>query len=139
MTSVWTDPFRLAALYLAVNALILLVLSMLVARDRAVTGAPLGDTSHSAVLGAVRAHANNAEYTPIVILTMLASASLGGSFWVIHAIGAPLTLGRLLHGYGLSTNPGASLPRLAGMVLTWIGFVAGIVFCTWLAFAPRSL
>jgi uncharacterized membrane protein YecN with MAPEG domain len=69
---------------------------------------------------------------------MLFVCSLGGPMLVIHGIGAPLTLGRILHAAGLSRNVGPSWLRFFGMALTWIAFVVGIAACTWLALMPSS-
>jgi len=35
--------------------------------------------------------------------------------------------GRVLHGFGLSTSGGASLPRTVGVIFTWVAYVfAGV-------------
>ena len=137
MAGIWADPFRMAGAYVALNALIMLVLGMLVVRARVKTGTAIGDGGVAAMQGPLRAHANNTEYVPLPLLMMLVILYLGGSAGLIHAIGAPLTLGRVLHAIGLSRNVGPSTLRLIGMALTWIAFVAGIVGCLWLVFIPR--
>ena|SRR5690348_4869082 len=138
LADLWTDAFRMMALYIAVNALIMLVLGMLVVRARANTKTAIGDGGNATMIGAIRAHANNTETVPLPLLMMLIVNSLGGSFWIIHAIGVPLTLGRILHGIGLSRNVGPSYLRLFGMVLTWAAFIVGIAACIWLVFAPPA-
>ncbi len=139
MPELLTDPLRMGALYVAINALIMLVLSMLVVRARVKTSTLIGDDAKPAMVAAARAHGNNTEYTPIILLTMFVVESLGGSGLAIHAIGLPLTLGRLSHAYGLSTTTGLSIARFAGMVLTWIALIAGIVLCVWFAVEPRPI
>jgi uncharacterized protein len=114
--------------YAALNALILLVLSMLVVRARVVTQTEIGDGGKPQMAAALRAHANNAEYTPMALLLMWGLATpLGATIWLIHGVGIPLTLGRLAHAIGLSGSTGPSTLRTLGMVLTWIAYIVGIV------------
>jgi uncharacterized membrane protein YecN with MAPEG domain len=114
--------------YVAVNALIMLVLSVLVVRARVVTQTLIGDGGAPEMAGPLRAHANNTEYVPMALILMYTLVTpLGTSIWLIHGVGVPLTLGRLLHGIGLSTSTGTSMPRFIGMILTWIAFIVGIV------------
>ena len=135
MAALLTDTWRMAALYIVANAAVMLVLGMLVARARALTGAHVGDGGgQSLMVRVVRAHGNNVENVPLPLLMMLAAAALGGSVWLIHAIGAPLTVGRVLHGIGVSRSTDASLPRFLGMVLSWLAFISGIAALIWLIF-----
>jgi len=130
----WADAWKLTALYVALNALIMLVLSMLVVRSRVATGTEIGHGDSAAMLRAVRAHGNTAENVPMPLLMMIIVTALGGSLWLVHAVGAPLTIGRILHGVALSRSTGPSLARFLGMVLTWIAFIAGIAALVWLVF-----
>jgi uncharacterized membrane protein YecN with MAPEG domain len=124
--------------YAALNALIVITLSMLVVRARARTQTLIGDGGNPEVMGAIRAHANNAEYVPIAFVLMWTLTSpLSHSIWMIHAVGAPLTIGRILHGYGLSHSVGTSMPRSAGMILTYLAYVIGIVAVLWVVFLPQ--
>ena len=127
------DPLSMVAVYVAINALIMLVLGMLVVRARVRTRTEIGDGADPALLGPLRAHGNNTEYVPMALLLLLMLLGLQASVGVIHAVGATLTLGRLLHAYGLTRNVGASMPRLVGMVLTWLSMLIGIAVVLWLA------
>jgi uncharacterized membrane protein YecN with MAPEG domain len=121
--------------YAAANALIMLVLSILVVRARAITKTEFGDGGKPEVAGPLRAHANNTEYVPMALLLIWALASpLGGTIWMIHGVGTPLTVGRILHGIGLSRSTGPSLMRQLGMVLTWIAYIVGIASIFYLVF-----
>ena len=114
--------------YTALNALIMLVLSILVVRARVVTQTEIGDGGKPSMAGPLRAHANNSEYVPMALLLMWSlTTPLGVSIWLIHGVGAPLTLGRLCHAIGLSRSTGVSTMRFLGMILTWIAFIVGIV------------
>ncbi len=139
MSEALADPYHLFALYAAVNGLIMLILGVLVSRARIATKTLIGDGGKPEMSRAIRAHANNTEYTPMALLLMLACSAIGGSIWVIHGIGLPLTIGRLLHAAGLSRNEGTSAPRFLGMLLTWIAFIVGIVAVLWLVFVPSAV
>jgi uncharacterized membrane protein YecN with MAPEG domain len=118
--------------YVALNALIMLVLSILVVRARVATKTEIGDGGKPAMAGPLRAHANNTEYVPMAMLLMWALVTpLGPSIWLIHGVGAPLTVGRILHAIGLSQSTGTSNFRFIGMVLTWIAYIVGIVGVFW--------
>src|SRR5690242_403165 len=104
LADLWTDAFRMMALYVAINALVMLLLGMLVTRARVNTKTAIGDGGNATMIGAIRTHANNTENVPLPLLMMIVVNSLGASFWVIHAIGLPLTIGRILHAIGLSRN-----------------------------------
>lgn len=124
------------AFYTALNALIMLVLGMLVTRARVRTQTDIGDGGKPEMAAPLRAHANNAEYTPMALLLMwvLTLSSLGAPIWVIHGMGVSLTVGRILHAIGLSRSTGPSVLRFIGMVLTWISYVIGIVAIFWFVF-----
>jgi hypothetical protein len=123
--------------YAAVNALILLVLSMRVVQARFRTQTAFGDGGKPEMAAPFRAHANAAEYMPMALILLWALASpLGRSIWVIHGMGATFTIGRILHAIGLSGSTGPSPLRFAGMILTWIAFVVGIAAVFWFVFIP---
>jgi uncharacterized membrane protein YecN with MAPEG domain len=118
--------------YTALNAFIMLVLSILVVRARVVTQTEIGDGGKPAMAGPRRAHANNTEYVPMALLLMWGlTTPLGSSIWLIHGVGAPLTLGRILHAIGLTRSTGVSTLRFLGMILTWIAFIVGIAGLFW--------
>jgi uncharacterized membrane protein YecN with MAPEG domain len=115
---------EIAALYAGVNILILLVLAVLVMLGRRKHKIVLGEGANEAFTRAVRAHANAAEYIPtaLVGLTLLALFDPATPMWLLHAAGASLTIGRILHGYGLHTGT-LNFGRMFGMVLTWLSYL----------------
>jgi uncharacterized protein len=126
--------------YVALNALVMLVLGILVVRARVVTKTDIGDGGKPEMAGPLRAHGNNSEWTPMGLLLMWALASFPtGSIWLIHAVGVPLTLGRIIHGIGLTGNTGPGPLRFVGMILTWIAYIVGIVGVLWLVFTPQAV
>ena len=122
--------------YVALNALIMLVLSLLVVRARVSTQTLIGDGGIATMAGPLRAHANNTEYVPMALLLLWALASVppGGSIWLIHGVGLTLTIGRILHAIGLTGSTGPGGMRFIGMIFTWIAFIVGIVGVFWLVF-----
>jgi uncharacterized membrane protein YecN with MAPEG domain len=81
----------------------------------------------------MRAHANAVEYVPIVLILLLTLASLKSSIWLIHAIGAMLVFGRILHAIGLHQSAGVSVGRGLGMVLTWAALLVAAIACLFYA------
>lgn len=139
MIAAFTEPFHAFAFYVAINGLIMLVLSILVVRARIKTQTSIGDGAKPEMAGPLRAHSNNTEYVPMALLLMWAMLPIGGSAWMIHAVGVPLTIGRILHGIGLYRSVGPTPLRLAGMALTWLAFIIGIIGVLWIAFLPGVL
>jgi uncharacterized membrane protein YecN with MAPEG domain len=114
-----------AALYAGVNILILLVLAVLVVGGRRKHKITLGDGGNDDFSRAVRAHGNAAEYIPAGIAGLLFLALMDETvvpFWLLHAAGISLTLGRVLHGWGLHTGT-LNFGRMFGMILTWLSYV----------------
>ena len=114
---------EVAALYAGVNILILLVLAVLVVAGRRKHKITLGHGDNEAFGRAVCAHGNAAEYIPagLVGITLLALFDPATPIWLLHASGISLTLGRILHGWGLHTGT-LNAGRMFGMVLTWIAY-----------------
>ncbi|MBN9534197.1 MAG: MAPEG family protein [Alphaproteobacteria bacterium] len=138
LSYVYESGFAMVAFYTAINALIMLILALLVTRARVKNQVEIGDGGKPEMTGPLRAHANNTEYVPTALLLMWALLPIGGSVWMVHGIGLPLTIGRLLHGFGLSRGIGTSSPRFLGVMLTWIAYIVGIVSLLWLVFFPQA-
>jgi hypothetical protein len=139
MSLIFESGYYAFGFYVALNALIMLILGLLVTRARVVTHTDIGDGGKPEMAGPLRAHANNTEYVPMALLLLWALASpLGGGIWWIHGVGLPLTLGRILHGIGLSQSTGPGPLRFAGIILTWIAFIVGIVGVFLFVFFPQT-
>jgi hypothetical protein len=112
-------PLPIVSLYAGINGLIALALAVRVVRQRSKTGTSLGSGGHAALEQAIRVHGNFIEYVPLVLI-LLALLELDGTPALrLHVLGAGLTLGRILHAWGLSSKPGLSFGRSAGIALTW--------------------
>ncbi len=46
---------------------------------------------------------------------------------LVHGLGIALTLGRLLHVWGMTRSPDLTFGRVAGMSLTWLALLVGSV------------
>lgn len=116
-------------LYAGVLGLLFLVLSLRVIGRRQAARVALGDGGDRILLRRQRAQANFAEYVPLVLVLMTLAELRSASSLVLHGIGACLLVGRLLHAYGLSSEPERMAYRMVGMVLTFsaLGFSAGAV------------
>ena len=120
-------PLQIAAFYVALNAIVTLALAINAATTRGKTKIFLGDGGNEAMLRAVRAHGNNIEYVPLILVMLVTLALMQGSILFLHIIGICLFLGRIAHGVGLATKSGASPGRGIGMLLTLIAMVIAIV------------
>jgi uncharacterized membrane protein YecN with MAPEG domain len=137
MGYVFASTYNSFFFYTGVNAFIMLVLGMLVVRARVKTQTEIGDGGGKPEMaGPLRAHANNTEYVPMALLLMWCLVPLGASIWLVHGVGVPLTLGRILHAVGLSRSTGVSTWRFLGILLTWIAYIVGIVAVLWPVFFP---
>lgn len=121
------------ALYTGLNVLIILALVWQVIAHRRREKITLGDGGFPPLIRAIRAHANATEIAPIALIGLIAMALANAPIWAIHVGGLSLTLGRVLHAFGLSRDEGASFGRMAGMILSltalfWIGGT-----CIWVA------
>jgi uncharacterized protein len=139
MSILWQSSIYAFGFYAALNALIMLVLGVLVVRARVVTKTAIGDGGKPEMAGPLRAHGNNTEYVPMALLLMWALTQFPtSSIWLIHGVGVPLTIGRIVHAVGLTQSTGPGNLRFVGMILTWIAYVIGIVAVLWLIFVPQA-
>lgn len=117
------------ALYAALLAVLVVALSINVVRHRWRARVGIGAGRDRLLEQAIRTHANAAEYVPFALVLMAFNELGGMAGWFVHALGAGLVAGRLLHAAGLLRSPGPSLPRSAGMGLTWAVLLAGAGGC----------
>jgi len=106
--------------YAAILAILFLVLSFRVIGARREARVSIGDGGQSGLLRRQRVHANFAEYAPFCLLLIAMAEIQGAPALLVHALGAGLLAGRMLHAYGLAQQPETFTLRVAGMVLTTI-------------------
>ena len=122
-----TTAGHAAALWVALNLILLLVLSGLVVRLRQKHKIALGDGGIPELARAVRTFGNAAEYVPTGMVAIAVLAIVQSPALAIHIVGLLLFAGRLIHGVGLFNTGGASIPRALGIVLTWVGYLFAAV------------
>ena len=113
-------------LYVALAAIILLVLTARVILLRRRLAVGLGTGGDPELEKAVRCHGNFTEYAPIGLILMASAELSGAAAGSIHTIGILLIAGRLLHAWGLSKSRGTSVGRMTGVVATVAALVTGI-------------
>lgn len=112
-----------AALWASLHLLLLLVLSVLVVRQRRKHRVALGDEGIPELAQAIRAFGNATEYVPTGIAALAVMAVVDAPPLAVHVTGSLLFSGRVLHAVGLSNSGGATLLRSVGVVFTWISYV----------------
>jgi uncharacterized membrane protein YecN with MAPEG domain len=118
-------PLIITPLYVALAAIILLVLSVRVIRLRRRFAVGLGTGGHNELEQAMRGHGNFTEYAPIGLILMVSAELSGAAAGWIHAIGILLIVGRAAHAWGLAQSRGRSAGRAVGMGLTLTALVMG--------------
>jgi uncharacterized membrane protein YecN with MAPEG domain len=113
-----------AALWAGLHLILLLVLAVLVTRQRRKHHVEIGDGGVPELTGAIRAFGNAAEYIPAALTALAVLALVGAEPVLIHALGITLFAGRVLHAVGLSRSTEASWPRAVGVLATWIAYIA---------------
>jgi uncharacterized protein len=116
-----------AALWVGLLLLQLLILSVLVVRQRTKYDVMLGDGGVPELARASRAFGNAAEYVPAGMLAITVLAMVQAPVVIVHITGGLLFVGRNFHAIGLSLSGGRSMGRTAGAVMTWLAFLfAGV-------------
>lgn len=124
------QPPHWTLLYAGLNVLVTFALSFMVGiqrmRAKVVFGA--GAAGDTPLQRAIRAHGNNIEYVPLILVLIALLEMTGQPVWLIHTLGAGLFVGRVAHGVGLSLSAGSSAGRGVGVLLTWIAMLVAAVW-----------
>lgn len=112
-----------SALWVGLHLLLLLVLSLLVVRQRQKHKVALGDGGVPELAQAIRAQGNASEYIPAALIALAVLDLAGAPSVLIHIGGLVMFVGRVLHAIGLSNSGGVSMLRNAGVVLTWLAYI----------------
>ena len=115
------SALQVASVYIAINILLLVWLAFRVVSRRFRGKISMGDGGSEDLAKAIRVHGNASEYTPAMLIGLLALAFLQGPVWSIHALGIGFTVGRISHAIGMGSGP--LILRQLGMVLTWTAMV----------------
>ena len=116
-----------AALWVGAHMILLLVLSVLVVRQRRQHRVVIGHGDVPELIQAIRAFGNATEYVPVGLIGLSVLALAGAMPLLVHLVGLTLFIGRTAHAIGLSRSGEASIPRTVGVVLTWLAYIAAAV------------
>jgi len=119
--------FVITSFYAAVLALMFVGLAALVIRQRFKLRVGLGDDNQPELLKAIRIHGNFAEYVPLLLVLLALLEAQGAALWQLHLVGGLTLAGRLLHLSGLLKSSGTSLPRLFGMIFTFVALMVAAI------------
>ena len=97
-------------------------------------GVAVGDGGDPRMTATMRAHANFAEYAPIVLVLIAAIELSRGSATWLWVAGAVFVLGRLAHALGM-TRPSPNPLRAGGIISTWLVTAILAVWALTLAYA----
>lgn len=106
------------AIYAGLNGLIAVWLAANVGRVRTRERVSIGDGANPAVVRAMRGHANFVEFVPLCLIQLVIIAALGTPVFVLHLLGAALTIGRVLHGWHFVRSDAPGWQRSLGAFLT---------------------
>lgn len=89
---------------MAVNGLLVFVLTANVSKLRIRKQISLGDGGDEQLSQAMRAHGNAIEQLPVFALMILALTVLGAEPWLLAVMVVVFTVARFLHAYGMLAN-----------------------------------
>ena len=116
--------------YLGVLALLYLVLGLQVSRLRRGNRVVFGDGDNIKLRSAIRAHANFAEYVPIIVLLVAMLEMSGLPATRVHLLMGALLVARLLHPLGMYVGPRTlqfQICRVGGISLTLLVLLAAAI------------
>lgn len=114
---------QITALYGSLLAIILVVLTVYVIRQRLTLKVGLGDGGQPALMQATRAHGNFVEFTPFMLALLAIFELNGGSALWLYPLGAIIVLGRIFHAIAIIQSTKPSLYRMLGMNGTFIPII----------------
>lgn len=113
------SPPVITLTYASVLGLVFLLMSINVVRHRARAKVDIGYGEDKDLGGVFRAHANFAEYVPLILVILALTEGAGGDDLLLRILGGGLVVARLLHVWGLSSSTGVTPGRFIGTILTW--------------------
>ena len=105
------------SLWVGLNLLLTLLLALNVVRNRFKAQGDSGDPV--TLEKAVRAHGNNTEYVPGILIGLGLMAMTGASAQTINILGGTLFVVRILHAYGIQQSKVPNIFGLVGNFGTW--------------------
>ena len=122
------------ATYFGILGLLYVVLGLQVSRLRRGNQVLFGDGGNIKLRSAIRAHANFAEYVPIIVLMVAMLEMSGMPATRVHLLMGALLVARLLHPLGMYVGPRTmrfQICRVGGILLTLLVLVSAAVGLLW--------
>lgn len=120
--------FQIVALYVAINLILLVILTIRVGQKRVSGKVSLGDGGDAGLLARVRTHGNFTENAPYALIGLFALAMLSASPVMLHVFGVAFTLGRIAHAHGMAQAGANGKGRMIGALLSMLTFL-GMAGC----------
>jgi len=114
-------------IYAAIFAVMLVALSLRVAKTRGDVKVAIGDGGNIVLRRAIRVQGNFTEYVPMALILMALIETFGGKGQLLWLFGIALVIGRLLHPFGME-RPSPNPFRITGILLTYLVTVGLIVW-----------
>ncbi len=121
----------ITAIYTCALAVLAIWLSARVSILRAKTGVAIMHGDNDQLAERIRQHANLTEYVPLALILMGIVEMNGASSIWLHAIGAMLLIGRLVHPFGIKYDNTREPARAIGSSLTTISTLTAVVYLVW--------
>ncbi|MDD2877558.1 MAG: MAPEG family protein [Acidiphilium sp.] len=121
---------HITATYGAILALIYMVLSAWVVAGRGTFKVLHGDGGNLHLNRRIRAHANFAEYVPLILILVGLLEADGAGPVAMNALLLPLVIARIIHPFGMIAPENSAQQfalRAPGAMITWIVLVAAAV------------
>jgi uncharacterized membrane protein YecN with MAPEG domain len=116
------------------SGIILLVLSFRVVSARTKTKVMIGDGGESHLLGRIRAHANFAEYMPVLLILIGVIEGVHGTSTPLWIAAIVLLVARVAHAIGMEM-PAPNPFRVVGAAGTWTVLLWLSGWALWLAYS----
>lgn len=111
-------------IYAAIFAVMLVVLSLFVAKTRGDVRIAIGDGGNIVLQRRIRVQGNFTEYVPMALILFTFVELQGWPRWLVHGLCLVLLAARLLHAYGIAQEPEDIRLRATGMATTAVLLVA---------------
>lgn len=104
--------------YAAIFAVMLVFLSVRVARMRGEVRVAIGDGRNKLLQRRIRVQGNFTEYVPMALILFTFVEMQGWPRWLVHGLCVILLAARLVHAYGVGQEPEDIRIRATGMATT---------------------
>lgn len=109
-------------------ALLMVVLSINVIKQRGISKVSLGESDDMALIRKSRAFGNLIEYAPIMIIMVGLAELQNGNWWLLFGVSALFFIGRLAHGAALGFLQHSPNLRGGGMGATFLALVISALY-----------